>query len=57
MSVVLKTKSGYLNINNGIKIVECKNEATILDMSKAFQEKEMVYKTKPMIGKITMERY
>lgn len=57
MNVVLKTKSGYLNINNGIKIVECKNEATILDMSKAFQEKEMVYKTKPMIGKITMERY
>ena len=57
MNVVLKTKSGYLNINNGIKIVERKNEATILDISKAFQEKEMVYKTKPMIGKITMERH
>lgn len=55
MNVVLKTRNGYLNINDGIKNVKDKNGATIMEISKAFQEKERVYKEKPMIGKITME--
>lgn len=57
MNVLLKSRSGYLNINAGIKNIKDKNEATIFDISKAFQERERVYKEKPMIGKITMERY
>lgn len=55
MNVLLKTRNGYLNIDGGIKNVKDKNMATIMDISKAFQEKERVYKEKPMIGKITME--
>lgn len=57
MNVLLKTRNGYLNINGRIKNVKDKNEATSLDISKAFQERERVYREKPMLGKIDMERY
>lgn len=56
MNVILKTQKGYLNTDNGIKIVNEKEKATLFEMSKAFEEKEKIYVEKPMIGRITMEK-
>lgn len=57
MDVVLRTRKGYLNIDNGIKIVAQKKDATIMDLSKVSKKKEDVYTAKPLIGVITTERY
>lgn len=56
MNVILKTHKGYLNTDNGIKIVNEKEKATLFEMSKVFKEKEKIYVEKPMIGRITIER-
>lgn len=56
MKVVLKTQRGYLNTDNGIEIHKNKEEATVFEMSKAFDKKEEIYMKKPMIGKISIEK-
>lgn len=56
MNVILKTQKGYLNTENGIKIVNQKGKATPFEISKAFIEKEKIYVENPMIGRITMEK-
>jgi len=55
MKVVLRIKDGYLNIDNGIKICEQKEDATVLSISKVSSHKEKIYKEKPMIGRIETE--
>lgn len=55
MKIILKTREGYINTENGIKICKEKKDATVLKMADALKQKEEIYKEKPMIGKITTE--
>lgn len=55
MKVILKTREGYINTNNGIKICREKKEATLFNLSDISDQKKKIYKEKPMIGKIMSE--
>lgn len=55
MNIILKTRDGYINADNGIKICREKTGATVFKMADALKQKEKIYKEKPMIGKITTE--
>ena len=54
MQVILKTRSGYLNTDKGVKICEKKN-ATIFSISDVSQKIREIYNANPMIGKINTE--
>ena len=54
MQVILKTRSGYLNTDKGVKICEKKN-ATIFPISDVSRKIREIYKANPMIGKISTE--
>ena len=55
MNIILKVRDGYINTDNGIKICREKTNATVFKMSDALEQKKVIYKEKPMIGKITTE--
>ena len=55
ITVVLKVRNGYLNLDNGVSI--CKKEnATPVPIGKMYDPIQDIYKKKPMIGKITSEK-
>ena len=54
MKVILKTKNGYINTDNGIKIC-VKEHATKYPISESINIIDRIYKEKPMIGKISSE--
>lgn len=56
MKMVLKTCKGYLNLENGIKVVKDKAKATAMNISSVSETKDRIYKEKPMIGHITTEK-
>ncbi len=55
MKVVLRVKSGYLNIGDGIKIYKHNENATKIPISQVSSRKEKIYKERPMIGEIKIE--
>lgn len=54
MKVILKTRNGYINTDNGIKICQ-KDNATKFSISETNNIIEKIYNEKPMIGKIQTE--
>ncbi len=55
MKVILKTKAGYLNTENEVKICNKEDATVFYTISNAIEETRKIYKTNPMIGKITTE--
>ena len=55
MKVILKTRGGYLNVDNGVKMCK-KEDATEVPLSELRKTLDSIYEKKPMIGKIFTER-